>query len=827
MPRADYCLRARCGQTGRRPVPNTSKFSRFCPLAGQTVCALLLLSAMTAKAADAAASENIDETEDVELAPVTVKAKIDPPPAKTVPGTESTIDAATIEQRMVRSIKDLIRYEPGVNVGSDPQRFGATGFTIRGLGGNRVLMQIDGVRLPEAFRIGSFASAKRNAVDMDALKAVEIVRGSGSAYYGGDALGGTVNFVTKDPRNYLKVFGKDYYTGLKLNYNTTDNGFVQTGTVAGALGGWESMALFTHNQSNQTDNKGNSGVLGARYTLPSPQENSSYNLLAKLLYRFNDDNVLHLTGEWLDSQSDLNALYMRDFDISGRMVNNMLTTDKQSRWRLTLDHNLKHMDTPLFNEVLWKFYTQKSATGQVTVQDRTGANEGNTLTERIFDFANDDFGGELKLTKNFALGQTLHALQYGGQISKNSIEQQRDGSFTCVSGSFNRFGVPTIVCPKGRVSKSVTPDEFPVRDFPLSTVTKAGAYLEDNIGLFDKRIELIPGGRFEYFRLLPKPDYLFDKTSAKAVEEEGAAPVIPSVIDAHAFLPKFGALLHLNDTFAVHGQYTHGFRGPNFSESNLGFTNVTGGYSTLPNFNIQPETSVGAEAGLRGRGEAGEFDISIYRNDYQKFIYDKIICNPATATCPPLGFLTYQNVNSADPIRIQGIELKSRLYLDGLNSALTGASLLFSGSFTEGRNLKTQHNDDAALRQISPMKAVIGLRYDQPSGDWGTELNLTLVGAKQASTLPQPADEAEEKARLLPSGYGVIDFNAYYNAGKHLSFNFGVFNLMDKKYFDWEDINTRGNDPHATLGRYSSSEYWGDRYSRPGRNLGVTVKLAF
>ncbi|WP_235048902.1 TonB-dependent hemoglobin/transferrin/lactoferrin family receptor [Methylomonas sp. MK1] len=819
MPRADYCVRARRDQTGRRPVVNASKFSRFRPLAGQTICALLLLSAITAKAGEAAL-DNIDETADVELAPVTVKAKIDPPSAKAVAGTESTIDAATMEQRMVRNIKDLIRYEPGVNVGNDPQRFGASGFTIRGLGGNRVLMQIDGVRLPEAFRIGSFASANRNAVDMDALKALEIVRGSGSAYYGGDAMGGTVNFVTKDPRDYLSVFGKDYYTGVKLNYNTSDNGFVQTGTVAGALGGWESMVLFTHNQSNETDNKGTADFADGRRTTPSPQENLSYNLLAKLLYRFNDDNVLRLTGEWLDSRADIDALYLRGADISLRNVNSMLTTDTQSRWRLTLDHTLMHLDTPLFNDVLWKFYTQKSATGQVTLQDRTANVDGNTLTERIFDYANDDFGGELKLGKNFDLGDTTHALQYGGQISKNSIAQQRDGSFTCVSGSVNpRTGRPNSICPKGRISKTVTPDEFPVRDFPLSTVTKAGAYIEDAVSLFDKHIELIPGGRWEYFRLLPKTDYLFDKASAAAVAE-GADPIVPSIIDASAFLPKFGALLHLTEIFTVHGQYAHGFRGPNFSESNLGFTNITGGYTNLPNYNIQPETSVGAEVGLRGHGAAGTFDISLFRNDYDHFIYNAVICNPATAACPPLGFTTYQNINSADPIRIQGIEIKSRFYLDWLNPSLIGASLLFSGSFTEGMNLKTQRNDDEALRQISPMKAVVGLRYDQPSGDWGTELNLTLVGAKQANTAP--AD-----ALFLPSGYGVIDFNAYYNASKHLSFNFGVFNLFDKKYIDWEDINTRAGDPHTTLGNFAGAEHWADRYSRPGRNLGVTVKLAF
>ncbi|MBS3965276.1 MAG: TonB-dependent hemoglobin/transferrin/lactoferrin family receptor [Methylomonas sp.] len=760
------------------------------------------------------------EADDTELDMIEVTEKPDKPDdSHNQPGTQSVIDAATIEQRMIRNLKDLIRYEPGVNVGNDPQRFGASGITIRGLGGNRVLMQVDGVRLPEAFRIGSFSNATRNMVDMDALKAVEIVRGTGSAYYGGDAMGGSVNFVTKDPTDYLKVFGNDYYGSAKLNYNTTDNGLVQTATLAGALDNWESMVLFTHSQSNETDNMGTNDSLGGSRTTPSPQDNQSYNVLSKLLYRFNDDNVLRLTGEWLQTQSELDALFARGPDISLRNVNQMLTTDDQSRWRISLDHTLKNLATPLFDEALWRIYTQTTATGQLTVQDRTSPVDGNTLTRRIFQYDNDDIGGELKLNRRFELWGSRHALQYGGQINQNRIAQLRDGSFECVSGSVNFRGQPTQVCPKGKITKAVIPDDFPVRDFPLSTVTKAGAYVEDRIELLQRRIELIPGGRWEYFRLRPHPDHLFEKVSKEAVLS-GADPIIPSIIDRYDFLPRFGALLHVDDVFSVHGRYTHGFRGPNFSESNLGFTNANFGYSVVPNYNIVPETSVDAEVGVRGQSDSGEFDITVFRNDYQNFIFGDVICDPATSSCPPLGFLTMQTVNSQDEIRIQGIEIKSRLNLDTLSPSLLGASLLFSAAHIEGSNLATGRADDEALRAISPIKAVIGLRYDQPDGDWGTETMLTLVTAKRASTAP--AD-----VQYLPDGYGVVDFNAYYNIDRHISLNVGVFNLFDKKYIDWEDTNTRAGDPHATLGNFAAAEFWADRFSRPGRNLGVTLRIAY
>lgn len=62
----------------------------------------------------------------------------------------------------MKNITDLVRYDLGVSVRNNPGRFGPNSFNIRGIGGNRVLMQIDGVRRPDAFAFGAFGSAPRN-----------------------------------------------------------------------------------------------------------------------------------------------------------------------------------------------------------------------------------------------------------------------------------------------------------------------------------------------------------------------------------------------------------------------------------------------------------------------------------------------------------------------------------------------------------------------------------------------------------------------------------------------------------------------------------------
>jgi hemoglobin/transferrin/lactoferrin receptor protein len=115
---------------------------------------------------------------------------------------------------MAADIKDLIRFEPGVSVHRAPARFGAAsgttgrdgnaGFNIRGLEGNRVLVQVDGVRVPDGFEFGAQSAGRGDYVDLGLVKSVEILRGPPSALYGSDGLAGAVSFITSDPDDFLK-----------------------------------------------------------------------------------------------------------------------------------------------------------------------------------------------------------------------------------------------------------------------------------------------------------------------------------------------------------------------------------------------------------------------------------------------------------------------------------------------------------------------------------------------------------------------------------------------------------------------------------------------
>ncbi len=96
-----------------------------------------------------------------------------------------------IEEKIVVSVADLFRLEPGVDVVTAGP--GSVHPMIRGLQGERVLVLVDGIRLSEQRPGGNHVLS----LDPAQIERVEVVRGPASVLYGSDAIGGVVNFITK------------------------------------------------------------------------------------------------------------------------------------------------------------------------------------------------------------------------------------------------------------------------------------------------------------------------------------------------------------------------------------------------------------------------------------------------------------------------------------------------------------------------------------------------------------------------------------------------------------------------------------------------------
>ncbi len=105
----------------------------------------------------AEAADQNETTQDIGfLDEVTVTAAHVPAAPRDTPGQVSIVTDEDIENHLLEDIADLVKYEPGVHVEGDSTRLGPGGFNIRGIGGNRVLTQVDGVPSAEQFDFGPF-----------------------------------------------------------------------------------------------------------------------------------------------------------------------------------------------------------------------------------------------------------------------------------------------------------------------------------------------------------------------------------------------------------------------------------------------------------------------------------------------------------------------------------------------------------------------------------------------------------------------------------------------------------------------------------------------
>ncbi len=111
----------------------------------------------------------------------------------------SIVTAADMEQRQTLYVADILRDVPGLAVARTGGPGGVTQVRTRGSEGNHTLVLFDGAEANDPFQ-GEFDFAGLLAGD---IERIEILRGSQSALYGSDAIGGVINIIPKRGRGSL------------------------------------------------------------------------------------------------------------------------------------------------------------------------------------------------------------------------------------------------------------------------------------------------------------------------------------------------------------------------------------------------------------------------------------------------------------------------------------------------------------------------------------------------------------------------------------------------------------------------------------------------
>jgi|AGTN01.3.fsa_nt_gi TonB-dependent heme/hemoglobin receptor family protein/TonB-dependent hemoglobin/transferrin/lactoferrin receptor family protein len=663
----------------------------------------------------------------IQLDAVSVVADRTERPIGETSATVSVIDSTRIEDRNIHRMQDLVADEPGVTVSNDPHRAGAGGYNIRGIDDNRILMMVDGMKLPDLpggvlLRGGGFTPYTRDMVDMDSLKRVEILRGPASALYGSDALGGVVAYVTKNPEDYLRP-GKDAYGSLKVGFDSMDESWSETGTAAMRVGDFSALALYTRRDGEEVKTE---------YKGRNPQEYQGNNLLGKLVYDHGADRV-GLTGEYFHRayESEMYGSRTATYpDVDG--------DDETKRWRLSLEHT---HDAPVgfIDKLGWKLYYTKVDREEDRVRQRTSGYEDYLQTSE-----QDIIGGDMQFNSQTRWGGVENRLTYGLSLDYTKSERLR---------RYARYDAA------GTLISTVTPDGAPTpsRFFPNTSTFQGGIFGQDEIVL--GAASVTPGLRFDYYRLKPDPDaYYLSNPSTRQAKE----------IEEFALSPKLGLVYRLDPVYSLYGQYAHGFRAPPYDDANTGFSNSVGGgmiqYEFLPNPDLEAETSNGVEAGFRGRFQDGSsFNLSSFFTRYKNYIDMKTIVAPTVGV---LGQYQAVNLRAAE---IYGAEAS------GLWRFMPEWGLSGSAAYAEGENKETGRPIDS----VAPLTLQAGLAYDSSDAVWGAGAN-----ARHAFKHTKVSDDDYYRTK----SYTVVDLNAYYTPADWLILRAGINNLFDARYINFADV---------------------------------------
>lgn len=241
--------------------------------------------------------------------PIVVTATRMEQPISKTPASVSVVTAEEIAHKNIRTASEALAMLPGV-VDDRPQGMADTAceITVRGFGENNVLVLYDGMPMNDGY------SGKVNwsAIAIDDIERIEMVRGASSSLYGGKAVGGVINIISKNAdKNKVKVYtsygsNNTWKKGISVSQKLSDKWSASVGYENKSTDGYnKKLAKAASSTSSKWSNKKKGETATGAITTPGyngkdiyvfgttgrgAAKNETYN--AKLKYKFSDTKSL-------------------------------------------------------------------------------------------------------------------------------------------------------------------------------------------------------------------------------------------------------------------------------------------------------------------------------------------------------------------------------------------------------------------------------------------------------------------------------------------------------------------------------------------------------
>jgi hemoglobin/transferrin/lactoferrin receptor protein len=661
-----------------------------------------------------------------------------------VPATIDLVEGDDLDPARVQDLRNLVPELPNVSVLRQPQHFNAVmrggvgngregnaGFNIRGLEGNRVLLTVNGIRVPCELSSGVFGSAAlgREYHDLGLISRVEILRGASSALFGSDGLAGMVAMPASpsEPKDLLQA-GQTLgaRVGLRLDSEDTSCGLGITLADA-ARESLQWLGSVQIGRSRELDNQGVNTSLNSNRTAPNPQRDCQLSALGKLVYGPSAASKHILALEHVDKSGEVEGYTGRSLTAAG--VQDLDGNHEMQRIRLSWDGRFK-------TDVHWPRDLRALLAYQVADSEQV-ASEQRTVMPNL---RQRNVAYQEKLLQGVLQAQATRAASANG--SQKTV-CGLDISVTALHNPVTGIAPPSF-------------ESYSLQRFPRTRESNTSLFVQSELA--STRWRVIPALRYDRFSLKPQSSPLY--------------PLSPASLSASALSPKLGVIWRADDNWSVFGNLAAGFKAPSPLQLNNFFENDFGNFKTLSNPNLKPERSRTAELCARGSRGSTEWEASVFAGRYKNFIEELVLLGGTGAPGSPILF---QSINRGQ-VRLSGFEFNGK-------TALNAATALRWGY---GQIKGTDTALDQPLNSVNPPKLVLGM--DHKWQDWTLGASLIHVASKSAKYINNTLTGGQQQFATPP--HTALGLSASWRLRLGLKLSAAVRNLTDRTYWDWG--NERG-----------------------------------
>jgi len=618
---------------------------------------------------------------------------------------------------------------------------------IRGFSANSVLIVVDGVRMNNAiFRSGNL----QNVITLDPnnLQEAEVVFGPSSVIYGSDALGGVMDFHSKNP-----AFSAEGST-------ITGSGFTRYASAANALTtnlqvqlGLPKFASFTsvtysdfgdlRTGDNRTDDFPDFGkrleyverINGEDILIQNDNVNrqvgsgyDQWNFLQKFRWRmgsFSDFTyALHYS-----SSSDV-PRYDRLTERSNGSLRNAEWYYGPQEWQMHSLQSRFFYPTKMFDQL--KMTTAIQRVEESRNDRRFGSDLLRSRKEKV-----DVLSFNLDFEKTYGLRGELY---YGLEAVLNDVQSSAQQSDI--------------------VSGEITPTSTRYPDGGSDYNTLA-AYISTKNHLNDKLI-LSTGLRYSYIRLKSRFvddtffDFPFDEISLKNGGLTGNLGLV--------YLPKAG--------WKFNAILSSGFRAPNVDDVGKVFDSEPGSV-VVPNSDLKPETSYNIEYGISRQIGTG---LKIEFVNYYSFLRDALVRRPFT-------------FNGASQIQYDGVLSDVFAEVNVGEAFIWGLSLNVAATLNEGLTLRSSFTytegedtvEQLPLRHVTPLFGETSITLTQSKFT-----SSFIVRYSGGIAFEDLAPTEQNKPQLYTAdgalAWSTFNINNSYQVNDRFTVNLNLENLLDTHY---------------------------------------------